>query len=77
MNCGSIVEFGTIGEEKGRLGAGSPAFRCGLPLGGGEWPDRNAGSRFAVSAVSADRAVINITWSREVAWRKRIQVSRG
>ena len=74
MNCGFAVDF-SVGLENGGAVAGDPASRCGLPLRGGGWLIRDAGPRITIPAVPMQRAAIEITWRREVAWRKSIRFS--
>jgi len=72
MNCGLIVGLG-VGSESKHAGAGEPTFRCGLSLRGSEGPIRDAVTPPAIAAVSGEGALIAVTWSRDVAWRKRIR----
>jgi hypothetical protein len=52
---------------------GEPASRCGLSLRGSEGPIRDAVTRGVIPVVSVEGRMIAITWSRDVAWRKRIR----
>jgi hypothetical protein len=66
------VDF-DVGLENRGLGAGDPAFRCGLPFEGNGRPIRDAGSSARVPATMMAGVLIEVAWSRPVSWRKRIR----
>jgi hypothetical protein len=72
MNHEEAVNFG-VGMENGGLGAGDPAFRCGLSFGGNERPIRDAGLSMALPARMFGGTLIEVAWSRPVSWRKGIR----
>jgi hypothetical protein len=65
----------SVGTENRGNGAGETAFRYGLPLGGGGWLVRDAGTRASLPQLSTQATPLNIMWMREVAWPKEIRVS--
>jgi hypothetical protein len=65
-----------VGLERKDAGAGEPAFRCGLSLRGSEGPVRDAVVGAAIFAANREAALIAVAWARDVAWRKRIRLSK-
>ena len=72
MNHEEAVNFG-VGMENRGLGAGDPAFRCGLSFGGNERPIRDAGFPVPVPVRMMGGTSIEVVWSRPVSWRKGIR----
>lgn len=70
-----MVELDVELESK-QAGAGEPAFRCGLLLRGSDGPSRDADIGNAIPAVNMEAALIPVAWARDVAWRKRIRLSK-
>jgi hypothetical protein len=69
-------DFGVDTENMG-WGVGEPAFRCGLPFGGNGRPIRDGGPRSKLPTNVAAGSQIEVSWPPDVAWRKRIRVSKS
>jgi hypothetical protein len=75
MSFGLTANLGVGEENKRGWVKESPAFQSGLPIRGIGRLVRNAGSPLHEGSMMAAGVPVEVTWSVDVSWTKRIRVS--